>query len=158
MRKLHSFLHRQTCKHMKARVSEHLGVSPRTRKPVKGTLSTSVRDRMLISDHQGAWEDSRILESQSNKFILEWKEKFFIKRYKPTLNRNHTLRNCNNFSQSFWIISHYMFLYFTKKHMIFDKIDDFSYYYHGVNLKMEVLPSECLFSWKNILLRYVKLT
>ena len=44
---------------MKVRVSKHQGVSPRTGKPVKRFLSTSVRDHMLIFDHQIAWEDFR---------------------------------------------------------------------------------------------------
>ena len=34
----------KTYRYFKVRVSEHQGVSPRTSKPVKGTLSTSVRD------------------------------------------------------------------------------------------------------------------
>ena len=42
---------------MKVRVSEHQGVSPRTGKRVKGTLSTSVRDHMLNYDHTVAWEN-----------------------------------------------------------------------------------------------------
>ena len=44
----------KTDRHMKVRVSEHQGVSTRTGKPVKKTLSTSVRDQMLICDHQAA--------------------------------------------------------------------------------------------------------
>ena len=38
----------KTYRHFKIRVSEDQGVSPRTGKPVKGTLSTSVRDHMLV--------------------------------------------------------------------------------------------------------------
>ena len=41
----------KTFRHMKVRVSEHQGVSPRTGKHLKGTLSTSVRDQMLDCDH-----------------------------------------------------------------------------------------------------------
>ena len=44
-------------RHIKVRVSEHQGVSPRTGKRVKGTLSTSVRDHMLNYDHTVAWEN-----------------------------------------------------------------------------------------------------
>ena len=42
----------KTYRHFEVRVSEHQGVSPRTGKPVKGTLSTSVRDHMLVCDHK----------------------------------------------------------------------------------------------------------
>ena len=44
----------ETNRHMKVRVSEHQSVSPRNGKPIKGTLSTSVRDHMYICDHQVA--------------------------------------------------------------------------------------------------------
>ena len=42
----------KTYRHFKVRVSEHQGHSPRTGKPVKGTLPTSVRDHMLVFDHK----------------------------------------------------------------------------------------------------------
>ena len=42
---------------MKVRVSEHQGLSPRTGKHLKGTLSTSVRDHMLDCNHMVAWDD-----------------------------------------------------------------------------------------------------
>ena len=41
----------KTFRHMKVRVSEHQGVSPRTGKHLKGTLSTSVRDYRLDWNH-----------------------------------------------------------------------------------------------------------
>ena len=47
-----------THRHFKVRVSEQQGVSPRTSKPVKGTLSTPVRDRMLVCDHKVVHEVS----------------------------------------------------------------------------------------------------
>ena len=47
----------KTYRHFKVRVSEHQGVSPRTGKPVKGTLSTSVRDHMLVCDNKLVLED-----------------------------------------------------------------------------------------------------
>ena len=66
-------------------VAERQGVLSRTGKPVKGTHLTSVRDHKLLCED---WEDFRILLSESNKVILELKESLFIKRDKPTLNRN----------------------------------------------------------------------
>ena len=41
---------------MKVQVSEDKGVSPRTGKQFKSTLSTSVMDHMLNCDHTVAWE------------------------------------------------------------------------------------------------------
>ena len=78
----------KTYRHMKVRVSEHQGVSPRTGKTVKGTSSTSVRDHMLECDHKVVWEDFTILGNESNRFLLELKESLFIKRDKPSLNKN----------------------------------------------------------------------
>ena len=63
---------------MKVRVSEHLGVSPRTGKQVQGTLSTSFRDRMLDCDHTVAWEDFSIIDKESNQYLLKAKESLLI--------------------------------------------------------------------------------
>ena len=133
----------KTDRHMKVRVSEHQGVSTRTGKPVKKTLSTSVRDQMLICDHQAAWEGFITLGNMSDKFAWEFKESLFIKRDKSILDRNQR-RNCYYSSLPFSIILLYVrfvtFVYFTKNHMTFD------YYYHGVNLQTGALPSKSLFS------------
>ena len=75
-------------RHMKVRISEHQGVSPRTGKRVKGTLSTSVRDHMLNCNHTVAWKDFSIIGRESNHYLLETKESLFIKRDKHSLNRN----------------------------------------------------------------------
>ena len=74
---------------MKVRVSEHQGVSPRTGKHLKGTLSTSVRDHMLDCNHVVAWDDFKVLERESNHWLLEIKIKsLFIKRDRLSLNKN----------------------------------------------------------------------
>ena len=78
----------KTYRHFKVGVSEHQGVSPRTGKPVKGTLSTSVRDRMLVCDHKVVHEDFKFLCNESNRYLSELKESLFIKRDKPSLNKN----------------------------------------------------------------------
>ena len=78
----------KTYRHFKVRVSEHQGVSPRTSKPVKVTLSTSVRDHMLVCDHKVVHEDFKFLGNESNRYLLELKESLFIKRDKPSLNKN----------------------------------------------------------------------
>ena len=61
----------KTYRHFKVRVSEHQDVSPRTAKPVKGTSSTSVRDYMLVCDHKVVHEDFKLLDNESNRYLLE---------------------------------------------------------------------------------------
>ena len=78
----------KTYRHFKVRVSEHQGVSPRTSKPVKGTLFTSVRDHMPVCDHKVVHEDPKFLGNESNRYLLELKESLFIKRDKPSINKN----------------------------------------------------------------------
>ena len=75
-------------RHMMVWVSEHQGVSPRTGKRIKGTLSKSVRNQMLDCDHTVAWEDFSIIGRELNHYLLETKESLFIKRDNPSLNRN----------------------------------------------------------------------
>ena len=70
---------------MKVRVSEHQGVSPRTGKHLKGTLSTSVRDHMLHCNHAVAWDDFKVFERESKRWLLEIKESLFIERDRPSL-------------------------------------------------------------------------
>ena len=77
----------KTYRHMKVRVSEHQGVSPRACKQVKGTLSTSVRDHMLNCNHTVTLEDFSIIGRESSHYLLETKESFFIKRENPSLSR-----------------------------------------------------------------------
>ena len=43
---------------------------------------------MLTCDHQVAWEDFRILQRESNRFMLELKESLFITRENTTLKRD----------------------------------------------------------------------
>ena len=78
----------KTFRHMKVRVSEHQGVSPRTGKHLKRTLSTSVRDHILDCNHVVAWNDFKILGRESNHWLLEIKESLFIKRDRPSVNKN----------------------------------------------------------------------
>ena len=78
----------KTFRHMKVRISVHQGVSPRTGKNIKGTLSTSVRDHMLFCDHVISYDNFSILGCESNHYLLELKESLFIKRDRPSLNKN----------------------------------------------------------------------
>ena len=84
---LQNFLFRQDLQVYES-VSMHEGVLPRTRKPVKGTLSISERNQMVICDDQVAQEDFKTFQRESNKFIFELNESLFIKMHKPALNRS----------------------------------------------------------------------
>ena len=84
----YNMIHDKTYRYFKVRVSEHQGVSPRTGNSVKGTLSTSVRDRMLVCDHKVVHEDFKCLGNESSRYLLELKESLFIKRDMPSLNKN----------------------------------------------------------------------
>ena len=53
-------------RHMKVRILEHQGVSPRTGKHLKGTFSTSMEDHMLDCNHMVAWDDFKVLGRESN--------------------------------------------------------------------------------------------
>ena len=61
----------KTYRHFKVRVSEHQGVFPNTSKPVKGTLSTSVKDHMLVCNHKVVHVDFTFLVNESNGYLLE---------------------------------------------------------------------------------------
>ena len=69
-------------------VLEYQGVSPRTGKPVKGTLSNSVRDNMLVCDHKVVHEDFKFLGNESNRYLLKLKEGLLIKRDRPSHNKH----------------------------------------------------------------------
>ena len=77
----------KTYRHFKVRVPEHQGVSPRTGEPVKSTLFTFVRDHMLVCNDKVVHEDFMFLGNESNRYLLELKESWLIKRDKPALNK-----------------------------------------------------------------------
>ena len=43
---------------------------------------------MLVCDHEVVHEDFEFLGNESNRYLLELKESLFIKRDKPSLNKN----------------------------------------------------------------------
>ena len=73
---------------MKVRDLEHQGVSLGTGKHLKETFSTSVRDHMLDCNHTVACDDLKVLGRETNHWLLEIKESLFIKRDRPSLNKN----------------------------------------------------------------------
>ena len=78
----------KTFRHMKVRALEHQGVSPHTGKHLKGTSSTFVRNHMLDCNHIVAWDDFKVLDRESNHWLLEIKESLFVKRDRPLFSKN----------------------------------------------------------------------
>ena len=70
------------------RLKNYFSLTPQTGKHLKGTLSTSVRDHMLDRNHVVAWDDFKVLGTESNHWLLEIKRSLFIKRDRPLLNKN----------------------------------------------------------------------
>ena len=55
---------------------------------LKETLSTSVRHHMFDCNHLVAWDDFKGLGRECNHWLLEIKEILFIRRDRPSLNKN----------------------------------------------------------------------
>ena len=90
----------KTYRHSKVRVSEHQGVSPRTGKPVKGTLSTFVWDHMLVCDNKVVLEDFRFLGSVSTRYLAIGIKREFVHQKRYHLIRTYTRRSYYCFEYS----------------------------------------------------------
>ena len=76
---------------MKVRVSEHQGVSPRTGKHLKGTLSTSMRDHMLDCNHVVAWMTLKFWGGILIIGFWRLRRVYFFKIDRPSLNKKYLL-------------------------------------------------------------------
>ena len=82
----------KTKRNYRTRTSEHIGVSPLTRKCVKNNFQTSVvHDRMLFCKIVDCPEDFSILARSLWSLKLEIQGSTLIKLLKPTLNKNISL-------------------------------------------------------------------
>ena len=78
----------QSKRHLKVRISEHMGVSALTGKKSSASAPlTAVWEHMLECDHRVCSEDFSILCNAKNSFLLELKEYLFILRDNPVLNK-----------------------------------------------------------------------
>ena len=68
--------------------SEHLGMTPLTRKRVRNPKKSALFDHILLNGHDASFEDFTILLKENNRFKLHLKESLLIKHDKPELNRN----------------------------------------------------------------------
>ena len=70
----------KTYTHMKVLVSENQAVSPRLfKKLLKGTLSTSIRNHILIYDHQNTWEQVQQISELKESFDKVWNKGILFK-------------------------------------------------------------------------------
>ena len=76
----------QTARHLKTRIAEHKGLSPRTGKPVSNPLHSNIREHCLETGHHFKEENFKIINSAKNRFELNIIETLSIKHHSPNLN------------------------------------------------------------------------
>ena len=74
--------------HSKVRLEEHIGISLLTFKKVNPSAESSIREHLLLCNHNPSFDDFTILAQRTNKFLLEIKESLLIKHDKSVLNKN----------------------------------------------------------------------
>ena len=79
----------QTKRHLKVRMSEHMGISHLTGKRSNRTTGhlTAVQEHTLSCDHFIDYDNFSVLAHAKNSFMLELKESLFIIRDNPVLNK-----------------------------------------------------------------------
>ena len=94
-------------RHLNVRISEHIGISPHTRKQVKPKnsfvsdhLAFCIQSFSFVSNHSASYDEFSVLARENKKFLLELKESLLIMRYKPSLNRNITSAQLHLFDKA----------------------------------------------------------
>ena len=77
-------------RYLNVRISEHIGISPRTKKQVN-PKSSSVANHLLFCNHSATYDNFSILMLDNKTFLLDLKESLLIMRDKPYLNRSTML-------------------------------------------------------------------
>ena len=78
----------QTRRHIHTRISEHMGVSPKTENKLSVSQMSAVLTHHHFSKHNISDSDFTILTSSNSKFDLEVRESLLISKFKPILNNN----------------------------------------------------------------------
>ncbi len=78
----------QTRRHIHTRISEHMGVSPKTGNKLSVSQMSAVLTHHHFSKHTISDSDFTILTSSNSKFDLEMRESLLISKFKPILNNN----------------------------------------------------------------------
>ena len=87
-----------TFRYFKLRYSEYKVVSSRRDKLVKGALSTTVRNHILVCDHKVVHEDFELLGNGSSRYLLE------LKVYSLKGISHHFYKNlCSQELPLFWV-------------------------------------------------------
>ena len=76
----------QTTRHLHARVSEHLGISPIMGKPSSSPPMSSIFSHLKTTGHTANFDDIEVLFSCSDDCELMIHESLLISKLKPTLN------------------------------------------------------------------------
>ena len=140
----------KTYRHFKVRVLEHQGVSPRTGKPVRGTLSTSVKDQMVACDYKVVHQNFKFFGKESNRYLLNLIEILSIKRGKPSLYKSLYCKSfyCFEYSiqDNFFLCNFAADIILINQRYIKIFYNRFlSHRVNGVNLKIEAVPPDSLF-------------
>ena len=78
----------ETVRHFHKRISEHMGISGYTGKPLSKPPFSNIRDHHQSSGHPVSPDDFSILSSCSSSFELLLRESLLISKLKPSLNAN----------------------------------------------------------------------
>ena len=81
----------ETDRHFKVRSGEHIGISPLTFMKTKPSKESAIRDHLLDCKNIPSFEEFIILKT-GNKFFLEIKVSWLIKRDIPILNKNSSAK------------------------------------------------------------------
>ena len=82
----------KTKRHVKVRICDHLDVSARTGKKVKGDNDSAIKEHHLFCNHSSGFDGFSILTSNNNDFKVTLMESLLINRDYPLLNKNrHSL-------------------------------------------------------------------
>ncbi len=79
----------KTTRHLLIRMSEHLGISHRTRKIRKYNpkQTTAIREHIRICEHSGSFDDFKIASQGKTDFELLIKESLLVGKEQPILNK-----------------------------------------------------------------------
>ena len=80
----------ETSRHFYTRVSEHLGISPRTGRPYLNSPNSNIYRHFLETGHSIDRDNFKILKHCENNFELKTMESIFIHAKKPSLNNKES--------------------------------------------------------------------
>ena len=79
----------KTTRHLLVRMSEHLGISHRTKKSRKYNpkQTTAIREHSRLCDHTGCFDDFKIITEGKTDFELLLKEALLVGKEQPILDK-----------------------------------------------------------------------